>query len=234
MVSDSHRAPIRESTRASVWFKSLNPRGMEVPIPLSQGLHVAQILSPWEHQCPGWAGVEYQRKGMINNWCFQVTCKCKISVRQWRGGDVAVTEIGADRCLMESRITDLPGFTCNHQLLRFPLSSPLLLGLLQGQRLGEGRMGIFRLPVKFPEMPLISWPLPSWNHNLPVWQGDGSGFLVFKTRGAMDLTPQIHLLSPNSTVAACVRLRKARPQRNSTAINRAKWLAHCVPGRAVP
>lgn len=72
-----------------------------------------------------------------------------------RGGDLAVREIGADRCLMESRITDLPGFTCNHQLLRFPLSSPLLLGLLQGQGLGEGRREIFRFPAKFLELPLI-------------------------------------------------------------------------------
>lgn len=154
-MSDSHRAPIRESTQACVRFKSLNPRGMEVPIPLSQGLCLAQILPPWEHWCPGWAGVEYQSKGVINNRCFQVTCKCKICARQGRGGDLAVSEIGGDRCLMEARITDLPGFTCNHQLLRFPLSSPLLLGLLQGQGLGEGRMEIFRFPAKFLELPLI-------------------------------------------------------------------------------
>lgn len=38
---------------------------------------------------------------------------------------------------MESRITDLPGITRNHRLLRFPLPSPLLLDLLQGQGLGE-------------------------------------------------------------------------------------------------
>lgn len=130
---------------------------MELPIPPSQDLCLAQILPHWEHWCPGWAGVEYQSRGrgMINNRCFQVTCKCKVCARQWRGGDLAVSEIGGDRCLMESRITDLPGFTCNHQLLRFPLSSPLLLGLLQGQGLGEGRMEIFRFPAKFLELPLI-------------------------------------------------------------------------------
>lgn len=72
-----------------------------------------------------------------------------------RGAELAVREIGADRCLMESRITALPALTWNHQLLRFPLSSPLLVGLLQGQGLGEGRRGIFRFPAKFLELPLI-------------------------------------------------------------------------------
>jgi len=86
-----------------------------------------------------------QNRGMINNWCFQVTCKCKICARLPRGGDLAVSEIGGDRCLMESRITDLPGFTCNHQLLRFPLSSSLLLGLLQGSGSGGGEDGDFQI-----------------------------------------------------------------------------------------
>lgn len=100
--------------------------------------------------------------------------KCRMWARQ-RGGRslLAVREIGADRCLMESRITHLPGFTCNHQLLRFPLSSPLLLGLLQGQGQGEGRREIFRFPAKFLELPLILWPIPSWKHNLPVWHDSG-------------------------------------------------------------
>lgn len=123
-----------------------------------------------------------------------MTCKCRICVR---GGDLAVREIGADRCLMESRITDLPGFTCNHQLLRFPLSSPLLLGLWQGQ--GEGRRReIFRFPAKFLELPLILWPIPSLKHNLPVWQDSGRqewGFLLFKTwEGCIKLYTSTFLL----------------------------------------
>lgn len=64
---------------------------------------------------------------------------------QRRGGDLAVTEIGGDRCLMESRITELPGFTYNHQLLRFPLFFSPSSGSVTGSGAGGGGDGDFQI-----------------------------------------------------------------------------------------
>lgn len=110
----------------------------------------ARSSEPWALSCPNppSLGALVPRLGcgtpklrmVINN--LRVTCKGRICAR---GGDLAVREIGAGRCLMESRITDLPGSTCNHQLPRFPLSSPLLVGLLQGQGLGGREEGDFQI-----------------------------------------------------------------------------------------
>lgn len=171
------------------------------------------------------------KQRVIKHWCFQVTCKCKVWARQLRGEDLAVTEIGGDRCLMESRITDLARFTCNHQLLRFPLSSPLL-SLLQGHGLGEEGMKIFRFLPKFLELPLILWPIPSWNHNQGTEKWEW--IYIYLIIGVLHWTPRIYTVFPKQSSAGCVWLTGATPQRKNTMINRASWPMHSVPSCPEP
>lgn len=137
MVSDSLWASIRESTQACVKFKSSNPEAWKclylwarvsvLPKSSLPGSIVTQVGLEWNTKVGRW----------LTTGAFKWAANVRSCTRQRGGGDLAVSEMEGDRCLMESRITDLPGITCNHPLLRFPLSSPLLLDLLQGQRLGE-------------------------------------------------------------------------------------------------